>query len=312
MDNFQENNPQDSPIAQENIAHQPLLKWGWLRVFIFFFAYFIGAALVQGIGLGILFGLSKLGIETDDLLSNIMEGHAEDIRVMFFEQFTVLGGALLVTWLFRKYIDRKSFKSLGLEWQGKQKDAFIGFATGVVLIAIGFFVLLGLGYLTITKVEFSPGLLFLYILVMAMVAFNEELIVRGYMLNNLMTSINKYAALVITALIFSVMHLMNPNPTFISFINILLAGILLGVYYIHKQNLWLPIFLHFSWNYFQGPIFGFEVSGFELNAFIWQDVQGSAWITGGDFGFEGSLLLTVLMIGAIAGMEWYYRGVKYQ
>ena len=132
-----------------------------------------------------------------------------------------------------------------------------------------------------------------------MVALNEEISVRGYMLHNLMHSVNRYAALVISSLLFSVMHLLNPSFSLVSFVNIVLAGILLGVYYIHRQNLWFPIALHFAWTFCQGPVFGFEVSGINLPGFIQQQVNGNELITGGEFGFEGSVILSLLLLGAI-------------
>jgi membrane protease YdiL (CAAX protease family) len=106
------------------------------------------------------------------------------------------------------------------------------------------------------------------------------------------------------------MHLGNANVTILSFINILLAGILLGIYYIHKRNLWLPIALHFSWNFFQGPVYGFEVSGVDISGIIIQDLQGSDTLTGGPFGFEGSLFATLLMIVAILFLHYKYKNNK--
>lgn len=120
--------------------------------------------------------------------------------------------------------------------------------------------------------------------------------VRGYVLINLMDSMNKYIALVLSSLLFSAMHLMNANMSLVPAINIFLAGILLGIYFIHKGNLWFPIGMHFTWNFFQGPIFGFEVSGHITNSIIVQEIAGHELLTGGKFGFEGSLIATVAMI----------------
>ena len=82
----------------------------------------------------------------------------------------------------------------------------------------------------------------------------------------------------------------------------------MGLYYIYRQNLWFPIALHFSWNFFQGPIFGFEVSGIELNSLIVQEITGSDLLTGGDFGLEGSALLSVLLLLSIFFVQYLYVG----
>ena len=72
--------------------------------------------------------------------------------------------------------------------------------------------------------------------------------------------------------------------------------------------MWFPIALHFSWNFFQGPIFGFEVSGIELNSLIVQEITGSDLLTGGDFGLEGSALLSVLLLLSIFFVQYLYVG----
>ena len=122
---------------------------------------------------------------------------------------------------------------------------------------------------------------------------------RGYVLTNLMASMNKYWALVASSVIFSVMHLANDNVSILPTVNLFLAGILLGIYTIHKRNLWFPIAMHFTWNFMQGPVLSFEVSGLKTDSFINQEIAGYELMTGGEFGFEGSILLTVMMLAAI-------------
>ena len=110
-----------------------------------------------------------------------------------------------------------------------------------------------------------------------------------------MSSFNKYVALVLSSLLFAILHIFNPNTSAIGMINLFLAGILLGVSYIYTKNLWFPVALHFSWNFFQGPVFGFHVSGLDMNAIIIQKPQEEQLFSGGTFGFEGSILATVCL-----------------
>ena len=131
--------------------------------------------------------------------------------------------------------------------------------------------------------------------------------IRGYILSNFSDSMNKYIALVVSSLLFAVMHLANANVTILSFVNIFLAGILLGIYYIHKRNLWFPISLHFSFNFFQGPIFGFEVSGVDVTGVIIHKVRGPDLITGGIFGFEGSIIATLLLLISIVVLHFKFE-----
>ena len=125
-----------------------------------------------------------------------------------------------------------------------------------------------------------------------------------------MASMNKYWALVASALLFSAMHLGNDNTSLLSTANIFLARIMLGIYTIHKGNLWFPIAMHFTWNFFQGPILGFEVSGTKMESVVNQKVSGNPLITGGEFGFEGSLLLTIMMIASTIYIHIKYKNTE--
>ena len=113
--------------------------------------------------------------------------------------------------------------------------------------------------------------------------------------------------MIISSFIFAIAHLANAHISVISAINIFLAGVLLGIYYIYRGNLWLPITLHFSWNFFQGPVFGFEVSGSATYSMFIQNISGHPLITGEPFGFEGSLPATILILIGIAGLHYRYR-----
>jgi membrane protease YdiL (CAAX protease family) len=293
----------DTPGRPEST---PSIKYGWLRALLFFISALIASAIFTFIGvrvLAIVFGydFSSLATNARDFIKDI--GLPANITVSFFGFMGMLG----VTWLYRKFIDKKPFKSLGFDFSNYRNDFITGIFAGFGLIASGFVILILMGKLSIRDVSFNWLLIVGYILLFSIAAFNEEIMIRGYILSNLFESMNKYVALIISSLLFAVMHLANANITYLSVINIFLAGILLGIYYVHKQNLWLPISLHFSWNFFQGSVFGFEVSGVDVNGVINQEIQGSNLITGGQFGFEGSILATFLMLVAIVWIHYKYQ-----
>jgi membrane protease YdiL (CAAX protease family) len=254
----------------------------------------------------LIFGLDFSTIATNarDLIKDI--GLPANITVAFFGFM----GMLAIAWIFRRFIDGKTFKSLGFGFSEYKKDFLIGLLFGFVLIASGFVILLILGNLSISDTNFNIPLLFGYVLLFTIGSLNEEIMIRGYILTNFCDSMNKYIALIVSSLLFAIMHLANANVTVLSFVNIFLAGILLGIYYIHKRNLWFPISLHFSWNFFQGPIFGFEVSGVDVTGVIIQDIQGPDLITGGTFGFEGSIIATLLMVISIVLLHYRYQEEK--
>tara|TARA_B100001094_G_scaffold333114_1_gene408704 strand:+ start:1615 stop:2484 length:870 start_codon:yes stop_codon:yes gene_type:complete len=284
----------------------PRIKSGLLRATLFFIVSLITSQIFAGIGLVVVLiatGFDLSALSNQEEITSAVKGVKFLLPLKVIEFLSVM----LCVWLFIRFIDRKPLKSIGLILKGYEKDLKLGLALGAGLIAIGFLILFILGYLSVDGFSFPVGTLILYFLLFVVVSFHEEIMMRGYVLNNLMQSMNRYAALSISSVIFMSIHLLNPNVNFLSVVNLFLAGIVLGIYYIHKPNLWLPIGMHLTWNFFQGPIFGFEVSGIETKSIINQSVRGNEIITGGAFGFEGSILATILIITIIVYLDKKYK-----
>jgi len=144
----------------------------------------------------------------------------------------------------------------------------------------------------------------------AIVAIVEEVLFRGYILRNLMISFNKYIALIISSLLFSAIHGFNPNIDLFGFIDLFLAGILLGISYIFTKNLWFPIALHFSWNLTQ-TFLGFNVSGQDVYSIVEFKITENNLLNGGNFGFEGSIFSIISQI-IFTVIIWYYYNKKVQ
>ena len=121
-----------------------------------------------------------------------------------------------------------------------------------------------------------------------------------------MYSFNKYVALILSSFLFSILHGLNPDFSFISFIDLFLAGIMLGLPYTFNKNLWFPIALHFSWNFFQS-LFGFNVSGLDSYSLIEFSIPEPNLINGGGFGFEGSILSMIMQVIVIVVMYVVYN-----
>lgn len=257
-----------------------LIKKGWLRVLLFLIAYFLVT----------IFGATLVGIVAALAFPN--PGELNLFYTTILLSFFV---GLLLVLFFRKTFDRQSFISLGFEWKGFGKERIAGFVAGILLITTMASVLWLMNLLQWFTVDADIQGMFLVIGLLIIIAVGEELVFRGYILNNLMQSMPKETALVLSAVLFAVFHSLNPNFNLIAFINIFLAGILLGINYIYTKNLWFAIFFHFSWNFFQGPVLGFQVSGIELPTLLQQNIKGSILLTGGQFGLEASWLATVAM-----------------
>lgn len=118
----------------------------------------------------------------------------------------------------------------------------------------------------------------------------------------------KFLALGITSGLFMMLHLANPGIGWLPLFNLFLAGIILGLSLLFSRNLWFPISFHLFWNWIQGPLLGYKVSGMEsLTPLIQIRESGPKWITGGDFGFEGSIVCSVLLLFAIVFLYQFLR-----
>ena len=284
------------------ITSAPRIKYGWLRAILFFISFFIFIAVFDLIGIAIVSSISEYSFEeyisdTDLLMEN---------KMMLLMMVSQLFGTLFTVWLFQKFVNRESFTSIGLEFSGYKDDFVSGLLLGVGLIALGFGTLYIFNFLSVASIQFSLIDQLFYLSLFAVVSLNEEIAIRGYILQNLSRSFNKYIALVLSSLVFMIMHIGNPNMSAVPLFNLFLAGLLLGVYCIHKNNLWFPIGAHITWNYFQGPVLGFEVSGNDVDSIFIQSLNGSELITGGEFGFEGSIILTTFMIIGIIYLDRRY------
>jgi len=223
---------------------------------------------------------------------------------------------LPLTYLFRRFLDGHSLRSLGLErGQGWLRDIVTGLLLGTALMGLIFLVEWGAGWLIIEGFSWqvqSPALLLprllVYVLLSAGVAFYEELAFRGYILQNLRADWGIVAALVASSLLFGIFHGLNPNVTLLALANIFLAGVLLAACYLVTRNLWLAMAFHFSWNFVQGPLLSFPLSGLDTAGLLVTSTQGNPLITGGAFGPEGGLLgTTVLGLGLLLLWAWKRR-----
>ena len=274
------------------------VKQGWLRALLFFF---VGVIVSGSIATPIQTLIESGGLGG----SHTVNKSLLDVFLFYVVNYI---GILICLWYFRIKIDEESIFTLGFKWKGFSKDAFLGAGVAIVIVGVGTLLLYSGGNLKIYGVNFNILNLLVSILLFILVAFVEEVVIRGYVLINLMEDMNRWLALFISAILFTLMHLGNEGVTLVSDLNIFIAGILLGVNYIYTKNLWFAIFFHFAWNFFQGSIIGYHVSGMTIDTGIMEiSTTGPNEITGGFFGFEGSAFAAILQLIAIISLAIYYE-----
>jgi|WetSurMetagenome_2_1015567.scaffolds.fasta_scaffold88530_2 uncharacterized protein len=255
--------------------------------------------------------------------SIVLTSPADDNYFYVFNALITLTGIVSSVWLGGKWLDHRSLPGFGFHLKSSWfKHLFFGLILGAVLMAGIFLFELAAGWISITGLmnqQNQPGSFFVEIfkalLIFLSVGIYEELFFRGYLLRNLAESFNfpKFGARfslilawLISSVIFGFLHFDNPHATFISTFNIFLAGIFLGLGYMLTGELAISIGLHISWNFFQGFIFGFPVSGGILTSSFFQIQQaGPRFLTGGNFGPEAGLIgNAAILIGCVFIVLW--------
>jgi membrane protease YdiL (CAAX protease family) len=145
------------------------------------------------------------------------------------------------------------------------------------------------------------------VLIFSLASWQEELLSRGYWLQNLSDGLNRSLGVLLSSAAFALGHVMNPNLSWQALLGLFLSGLFLAYGYLRTKQLWLPIGLHLGWNFFEGTVFGFPVSGQYFYQLIRQTVSGPDIITGGAFGPEAGLILIPALILGAAGVFWYTK-----
>jgi membrane protease YdiL (CAAX protease family) len=285
--------PADRPFWKKIFLSpdEPRLRAGWrLAIQTLLLVLF---SLCAGIPVGILITIP--GVELSDAL------------FLALNQVVEIFAVTLSVFLARRFLDKRSFSSLGLQLD---RWTAVDILAGIVItfFMMGFIYLIewGVGWLTFDGFawETDPVLTVLggtvgMFIVFIFVGWNEELLSRGYHLQTLASGLNLFWGVVISSAIFGLLHLGNPNATWVSAAGIFFAGLFLAYGYLTTRQLWLPIGLHIGWNFFEGVVFGFPVSGLDIYRLLRITVEGPELWTGGAFGPEaGLVVLPGLLLGA--------------
>lgn len=212
----------------------------------------------------------------------------------------------------RRYLDKKSFLSLG--FSGKSvavRDLLFGFFLSGAMGACVLALMLAAGLIVELRLNWGGDgmtirLLLAALLPTILIGYWEELVNRGYLFQNMREGMGMAGAVVVSCIVYGVLHAANPNASWLSSVIIVGFGLLRLYGYLATGLLWLSIGMHIGWNFFQGPVFGFPASGHaEASTLLSHEHVGADWLSGGDFGPEASLLiLPVLGLAFIAMNLW--------
>jgi membrane protease YdiL (CAAX protease family) len=271
------------------------LRNGW-RVLIFIVVFvallFLLSTLVRvGYAVGLQIAPNRSpGRFTEDLI----------FRLMLF------AAALLAGYICNRWLEGLPWRAFGLTRHARWwRDFLVGSLIGVVSLALATAIAAAAGGLRFTV---SPRTMLLQVVqslslsavLFIFAALAEETLFRGYPLQTLTRARLAWLAVLLTSVPFATVHLQNPNVVKgFTFINTALAGVWLAVAYLRTRSLWLPLGVHWSWNWALGSVFGLPVSGITNlapNPLLHGTDLGPAWLTGGSYGIEGGVACTIALI----------------
>ncbi len=274
------------------------LRAGW-RIVFFLVLYFSTSFLAAVVTFSLTGPDLQISNPRDLLLASMIGGIAVGVAVF----------------LSRRAIDRKSVESLGLAPEGMWRDMLAGIGIGGVMVGLLFTLMLAAGWLDFDgfawqTVPFSVWALALLNLTLAflLTGISEELMIRGYILQNIAEGLNLIWAVILSSALFALLHFGNPGGSLPAAVTgIFLAGVFFAFAYFRTRSLWLAIGLHIGWNLFLNGVFGFVVSGAGTPGLIRHTVTGPGVWTGGAFGPEAGLLLLPALAAGAALVFGYTR-----
>jgi membrane protease YdiL (CAAX protease family) len=281
-------------------ATEHRLRAGWrllIQLLLFFALLAAGVRILNGVGRGTVAGAVLAG--------------------SFY-----LAAGLGVAWLLARFIDRRPFAGYGFHLgRGWWLDFGFGLLLGTLMVTGIFLVEYLAGWITVRASPDSSSLLVLAevllasLLVYVAVGINEEFTFRGYQLRNLAEglagqwigpTLAVVLALCISATAFGLSHLGNRNASVVSTANIVLGGLAFGLPFVLTGELAMPLGLHIAWNFCEGTVYGFAVSGHApIRPILAVEQGGPELWTGGAFGPEAGLLAVVaIVLGCAGGVLW--------
>ena len=286
------------------------VRSGWKILLVFLLSY----ALILGLSMliGVIMGIVLLSNGNTDYLMNFNIEFTTQYELIFQVTTSISNIIFILSCIIMwKLFEKKKISKMGITSIKKgYKELIVGLVLGAITMSIVAIVIITVGDVklinTISKPQVSTSLLY-GLIGFIFVGFGEEILSRGYIMSVLKQTRNKWIVLIGPALIFAALHLGNSGIDVLSFINLFLVGVLFAYMFMKSKNLWMPIGYHITWNYFQGYIWGFGVSGISVNGLYKVENISSNIINGGAFGPEGGIIVTIITCLTFYFVYRYYK-----
>lgn len=253
-----------------------------------------------------------------ELLSMLLIQHQRPLVIALkrMPAQTILNGILQSLAVYCLFLALKSplhLRGGAIAWPGKAlAGRYLLYGFILATLAIGSVALICRveGLYAYTSSSYTVGGMLILLLFYLLAALVEELLFRAIILQMLLRRQSAGLAVVLSSVIFAAMHLANPNMSMLSFVNLFFAGVIMSLLYLAGgKNILLPLSFHLFWNFIQGPVSGFRVSGNDLGMSLLRPVASGKELL---FGLEGTWACFVLSILLIAYLLWRHAGELYR
>lgn len=210
--------------------------------------------------------------------------------------------------LWARFVEKSPLMGLGFTRKHAFRDFLIGWGLGGAMLTLCVLIMMVLGVVTISDFQFSSEQFlqfFILILAWSVQGTTEEILTRGWMFPSIANKNNIPVAILVSSLFFTAIHIGNNGISILPLIDLLLFAILACLLMLKTGNIWVISGWHAAWNCFQGNVFNFPVSGTETGqGFIQVYTQGPEWLSGGQFGVEGSIVSVLVQLLIICWLTY--------
>ena len=295
----------DSFLNEAKLAkHKPNVV---LQILIFvavFFVTQIAAAIPVGIA-AVIKVFAKLPADFDYTNSQAFNDLVEksmNSKVILVVTLFSTAIATFLTIVYCRCIEKRNFKSMGFVKKNAVKQYFIGVFIGFLMFSICVGICVATGTLKYDGIIIGGNVTFVILFFFGFLfqGMGEEVLMRGYFMTSLSNKTPIVVAILLNSIVFACLHLMNDGVSLLAFMNLILFGVFASVYAIKTNNLWGICAIHSVWNFVQGNFYGILVSGMNTNASIFKftSTADGELFNGGDFGLEGGLAVTIVLVAA--------------
>ena len=272
---------------------RPGMNWA-LTVLICLLLNFIGMGFASAPTIGLLFinmFRKNSGMETLEVSGTIMSA-----LLHLFLIFTII-----IFCVYVKFIEKRKIRTLGFVKKGAAVNYLIGAVAGFAIFSLGVLFCVVTGAVKISSgSDYNIGIILLALVAWLVQGMSEEVVCRGFLMTSIARRYSLTLGVIINSVLFGLLHILNSNFSILPCLNIILFGFFASLVFIKTGNIWMCGAIHALWNFVQGNFFGIQVSGQKLqdSIFVCEFVPGKDLINGGNFGLEGGLAISlVLLIG---------------